>query len=186
MPSLTTVSLVKNCAFTFWLREVLVESASCSPPSFLDITPALQQYLSFPLSFTHNSFSHQYNSHTNPNHNKNVLPRRQERFNPHKRRHPYGGQKYLYSYHLIIPLDEQIARFNEALSLVKTFTASSLSKETASDIESSLKSAPSLLVRVQFTYNAQNLDNNELTKQLIRYMEVISNLRTGCDQSIPI
>ena len=69
---------------------------------------------------------------------------------------------------------------------MKTFTASSLSKETASDIESSLKSAPSLLVRVQFTYNAQNLDNNELTKQLIRYMEVISNLRTGCDQSIPI
>ena len=137
MPSLTTVSLVKNCAFTFWLRDVLVESASSSPPSFLDITPALQQYLSFPLSFTHQSQSQQ-----------NVLPRRQERFNPHKRRHPYGGQKYLYSYHLIIPIDEQIARFNEALSLVKTFTASSLSKETASDIESSLKSAPSLLVRV--------------------------------------
>ena len=49
----------------------------------------------------------------------------------------------------ITSLDEQIARFNEALSLVKTFTASSLSKETASDIESSLKIARSLFVKTQ-------------------------------------
>ena len=54
MPSLTTVTLDKSRAFKE-KKTVHTKSSSSSPASFLDITPALQQYLSFPLSFIHNS-----------------------------------------------------------------------------------------------------------------------------------
>ena len=54
MPSLTTVSLNKTWAFRF-KKTALKKSPSPSPLSFLDITPALLRYLSFPLSFTHYS-----------------------------------------------------------------------------------------------------------------------------------
>ena len=53
IPSLTTVVLDKREAFSYWEKDVHVKSSSSSSPSFLDITPALQQYLSCPLSFTH-------------------------------------------------------------------------------------------------------------------------------------
>ena len=56
MPSLTTVTLSKEHAFEK-KKTIHTNSPSPSPPSFLDITPALQQYLSFPLSFTHDSSS---------------------------------------------------------------------------------------------------------------------------------
>ena len=52
MPSLTTVTLNRRYAFKY-KKTVHIKSSSSSSPSFLDITPALQQYLSFPLSFTH-------------------------------------------------------------------------------------------------------------------------------------
>ena len=52
MPSLTTVTLSKEYVFQ-WKRNIHTKSVSPSPPSFLDITPALQEYLSSPLSFTH-------------------------------------------------------------------------------------------------------------------------------------
>ena len=57
MPSLTTVTLNKDNAFT---RKNTVHTKSPSPssPSSLDITPALQQYLSFPLSSTNCSSCH--------------------------------------------------------------------------------------------------------------------------------
>ena len=54
MPSLTTVSLNKKCAFKC-KRTIHTKSVSSFSPSFLDITPALQQYLSSSLSFTHSS-----------------------------------------------------------------------------------------------------------------------------------
>ena len=54
MPSLTTVTLDKNNAFKH-KKTLHTKSSSSSSPSFLDITPALQQYLSFPLSSTHHS-----------------------------------------------------------------------------------------------------------------------------------
>ena len=57
MPSLTTVSLDKKYAFQF-KKTVHTKSPSSSPPSSLDITPALQQYLSFPLSSTNCSSCH--------------------------------------------------------------------------------------------------------------------------------
>ena len=54
MPSLTTVTLTKGWAFSE-KKTVHTKSSSSSSPSFLDITPALSDYLSFPLSFTHDS-----------------------------------------------------------------------------------------------------------------------------------
>ena len=54
MPSLTTVTLNKENAFDY-KKTVHTKSLSSSSPSFLDITPALQQYLSFPLTSTHDS-----------------------------------------------------------------------------------------------------------------------------------
>ena len=51
MPSLTNVTLDKKFAFRYKIT-VHTKSPSSSSPSFLDITPALQQYLSFPLSYT--------------------------------------------------------------------------------------------------------------------------------------
>ena len=52
MPSLTTVTLRKGYAFKE-KKTVHTKSPSPSSPSFLDITPALQQYLQFIVSFTH-------------------------------------------------------------------------------------------------------------------------------------
>lgn len=52
MPSLTTVTLDKEDTFKY-KESIHTKSSSLSPPSFLDITPALQEYLSFPLSFKH-------------------------------------------------------------------------------------------------------------------------------------
>ena len=54
MPSLTTVTLYKKIAFRK-KKTVHTKSPSSSSPSFLDITPALSHYLSFPLSFTLNN-----------------------------------------------------------------------------------------------------------------------------------
>ncbi len=54
MPSLTTVTLNKEWVFRH-KKTVHTKSSSSSSSSFLDITPALQQYLSSPLSFTHSS-----------------------------------------------------------------------------------------------------------------------------------
>ena len=51
MPSLTTVALYKGYAFS-WKKTVHTKSSSPSSLSFLDITPALQQYLQFIVSFT--------------------------------------------------------------------------------------------------------------------------------------
>ena len=56
IPSLTTVALDKSNAFKH-KKTVHTKSISSSSPSFLDITPALQQYLSSLLSFTHSPFS---------------------------------------------------------------------------------------------------------------------------------
>ena len=56
MPSLTTVTLTKRCAFSR-KKTIHTKSPSSSSPSFLDIAPALSDYLSFPLSFTQYSFS---------------------------------------------------------------------------------------------------------------------------------
>ena len=56
MPSLNVVSLKKASAFQC-KKTVHTKSPSPSPPSFLDITPALQQYLQFIVSFTHISSS---------------------------------------------------------------------------------------------------------------------------------
>ena len=53
MPSLTTVTLDKEYAFR-WKETVHTKSSPSPSPSFLDITPALQSYLSSPHSFTHN------------------------------------------------------------------------------------------------------------------------------------
>ena len=57
MPSLTTVTLTKGRAFIY-KKAVHTKSSSSSSPSSLDITPALQQYLSFPLSSTNRSSCH--------------------------------------------------------------------------------------------------------------------------------
>ena len=55
MPSLTTVTL----PHAFQRRKTVhTKSPSSSSPSSLDITPALQQYLSFPLSSTNRSSCH--------------------------------------------------------------------------------------------------------------------------------
>ena len=54
MPSLTTVSFYKKNAFRK-KKIVHTKSPSSISPSFLDITPALSHYLSFPLSFTLNN-----------------------------------------------------------------------------------------------------------------------------------
>ena len=51
MPSLTTVMLCKERAFKE-IKTIHTESPSSSSPSFLDITPALQYYLQFIVSFT--------------------------------------------------------------------------------------------------------------------------------------
>ena len=52
IPSLTTITL----PYAFKRRKTIhTKSSSSSSPSFLDITPALQQYLKYPLSFTHDS-----------------------------------------------------------------------------------------------------------------------------------
>ena len=55
MPSLTTVTLHKRWAFSE-RKTIHTKSSSSSSLSFLDITPALQEYLQFIVSFTH--FSH--------------------------------------------------------------------------------------------------------------------------------
>ena len=57
MPSFTTVTLTEGIAFK---RSSTVHTKSPSPssPSSLDITPALLQYLSFPLSSTNHSSCH--------------------------------------------------------------------------------------------------------------------------------
>ena len=54
MPSLTTVTLNKGYAFKC-KKAVHTKSSSSSPSSFIDITPALQYYLQFIVSFTHHS-----------------------------------------------------------------------------------------------------------------------------------
>ena len=56
MPSLTAVTLEKEYAF-IEKKTVLTKSLISSSPSLLDITPALQEYLQFIVSFTHFSFS---------------------------------------------------------------------------------------------------------------------------------
>ena len=53
MPSLTTVRLNKEKAFLCKKTVHTKSPSSSSSPSFLDISPALSDYLSFPLSFTH-------------------------------------------------------------------------------------------------------------------------------------
>ena len=55
MPSLNTVSLDKRYAFSKKKTVHTKSSSSSSSSSFLDITPALQQYLQFIVSFTHHS-----------------------------------------------------------------------------------------------------------------------------------
>ncbi|KAK8827830.1 hypothetical protein WA577_007377 [Blastocystis sp. JDR] len=50
MPSLTTVSLYKGVAFSK-KTSVHTKSTSSFSPSLLDITPALQEYLQFIVSF---------------------------------------------------------------------------------------------------------------------------------------
>ena len=57
MPSLTTVTLIKKCAFGC-KKTIHTKSFSSFFLSSLDITPALLHYLSFPLSFTHLSYMH--------------------------------------------------------------------------------------------------------------------------------
>ena len=54
IPSLTTVTLEYYYVFAN-KKTVHTNSSSSSSPSFLDITPALQQYLQFIVSFTHHS-----------------------------------------------------------------------------------------------------------------------------------
>ena len=56
MPSLTTVTLTKGRAFKY-RKTVHTKSFSSSSRSSLDITPALQQYLQFIVSSTHDSIS---------------------------------------------------------------------------------------------------------------------------------
>ena len=56
IPSLITVRLNKKGTFKE-KKPVHTRSSSSSTPSFLDITPALQQYLQFIVSFTHISSS---------------------------------------------------------------------------------------------------------------------------------
>ena len=51
MPSLSTVTLDKRFAFTR-KNTIHTKSSSSSSPSFLDITPALQQYIQLIVSFT--------------------------------------------------------------------------------------------------------------------------------------
>ena len=51
MPSLTTVILIKGIAFRE-KKTIHTKSSSSPTPSFLDITPALQKYLKYSLSFT--------------------------------------------------------------------------------------------------------------------------------------
>ena len=53
-PSLSTVILSKECAF-YKKKSVHTKSPSSFSPLFLDITPALQEYLQFIVSFTHHS-----------------------------------------------------------------------------------------------------------------------------------
>ena len=69
MPSLTIVTLDKEHAFKE-KKTVHTKSFSSSSSSFLDITPALQEYLSSPLSFNHHyphihihSLSHKDETH---------------------------------------------------------------------------------------------------------------------------
>ncbi|KAM7458806.1 hypothetical protein BLSTO_00418 [Blastocystis sp. subtype 1] len=64
IPSLTYVTLEKECAFKY-KETARTKSPSPSSPSFLDITYALQQYLSFPLSFTSNSLQLLFSSTRN-------------------------------------------------------------------------------------------------------------------------
>ena len=73
MPSLTTVTLDKKYAFKC-KKTVHVKSPSFSSPLFLDITPALQYYLQFIVSFTpysshvHHQLIQQENKTTSHNH----------------------------------------------------------------------------------------------------------------------
>ena len=62
MPSLTTVTLDREYAFKC-KKTIHTKSSSSSSPSLLDITPALQKYLKYPLSFT--SYSPIQHSQTN-------------------------------------------------------------------------------------------------------------------------
>ena len=64
MPSLTTVTLDKEYAFEY-KKTVQAKSPSSSfSLSFLDITPALQWYLSFPLSFTYHLITCSLSTHS--------------------------------------------------------------------------------------------------------------------------
>lgn len=66
MLSLTTVTLCKKLAF-YYKKAVHTKSSPSSPSSSLDITPALQEYLQFVVSFTF-STQHQiavFTSHNN-------------------------------------------------------------------------------------------------------------------------
>ena len=70
MPSLTTVTLNKELAFKY-KKTIHTKSSSPSPPSFLDITPALQEYLQFIVSFT---FSSQHQIAVFTSHNNSSFP----------------------------------------------------------------------------------------------------------------
>ena len=62
MPSLTTVTLYKRYAFRK-KNTIHTKSSSSSSLSFLDITPALSDYLSFPLFSYTTSICVNYNHH---------------------------------------------------------------------------------------------------------------------------
>ena len=70
IPSLTTVTLDKELAFNY-KKTIHTKSSSPSPPSFLDITPALQEYLQFIVSFT---FSSQHQIAVFTSHNNSSFP----------------------------------------------------------------------------------------------------------------
>ena len=70
MPSLTTVTLCKKWAF-YKKKSVQTKSSFSSSPSVLDITPALQEYLQFIVSFT---FSSQHRIAVFTSHNNYSLP----------------------------------------------------------------------------------------------------------------
>ena len=79
MPNLTTVTLNKKYAFKEKKTIHTKSSSSSSPHSFLDITPALQQYFSFPLSFKHHYTHIHIHSlfHNNQTHFKSYLQQTQ-------------------------------------------------------------------------------------------------------------
>ena len=61
MPFLTTVTLNKGIAFKY-KKTIHTKSSFSSSPSFLDITPALERYLRFIVSFTYNLHLCQFQS----------------------------------------------------------------------------------------------------------------------------